>query len=113
MDNASANGVDLHFNSAYRSPQHQNALHNDPNAITPADHSLHSCGFAVDVNYSSLPNDAQREVVRNAATAAGLSWGGDFRQPDPPHFYMNPPIDRTTAIDNATQEFLRLTGSDQ
>lgn len=113
IDNASANGVDLHFNSAYRSPQHQNALHNDPNAITPADHSLHSCGFAVDVNYSSLPNDAQREVVRNAATAAGLSWGGDFRQPDPPHFYMNPPIDRTTAIDNATQEFLRLTGSDQ
>ncbi|MEG2568220.1 MAG: RHS repeat-associated core domain-containing protein, partial [Acinetobacter sp.] len=109
ITNASDNGVELHFNSAYRSPQHQADLHNDPNAITPADHSLHSCGFAVDVNYSVLSN-SQQEIIRKAATDAGLDWGGEFRRSDPPHFYIEPSIDRNTAIDNATQEYLRLTG---
>ena len=45
--NAQAHGVDLHFNSAFRTPEGQERLHHDPNAITPADHSLHSAGFAV------------------------------------------------------------------
>jgi RHS repeat-associated protein len=108
IGNAAANGVNLHFNSAYRTPQHQANLHNDPNAITPADHSLHSCGFAVDVNYSSLPM-AQRKIIRDAASAAGLSWGGSFHKPDPPHFYTEPTDSRNTAIQNATQDYLRLT----
>lgn len=34
----------------YRSPTVQAALHNDPSAITKVDQSLHSEGFAVDVN---------------------------------------------------------------
>jgi RHS repeat-associated protein len=107
--NASAHGVELHFNSAYRTPAHQAQLHNDPNAITPADQSLHSCGFAVDVNYSTLPA-AQQQIIREAAQSAGLSWGGAFRTPDPPHFFIEPSIDRATAIDNATRDYLRLTG---
>jgi len=77
--------------------------------LSPADHSLHSCGFAVDVNYSVLP-PAQQEIIRNAAQAAGLNWGGDFHTPDPPHFYIEPSIDRETAIQNASQQYLRLTG---
>lgn len=106
--NAAAHGVNLHFNSAYRTPEHQAALQNDPNAITPADHSLHSAGFAVDVNYSSLPAN-QRQIIRDAATAAGLSWGGNFQSADPPHFYADPPVDRGTAIANATQQYGELT----
>jgi hypothetical protein len=106
--NAAAHGVNLHFNSAYRTPEHQAALHNDPNAITPADNSLHSAGFAVDVNYSSLPAN-QRQIIRDAATAAGLQWGGDFRSADPPHFYADPPVDRGTAIANATRQYGELT----
>jgi hypothetical protein len=102
--NAAAHGVALHFNSAYRTPEHQAALHHDSNAVTPADQSLHSAGFAVDVNYSSLPAD-QREVIRNAAASAGLSWGGDFRTADPPHFYVEPPIDRAAAIANAARQY--------
>lgn len=105
---AEAHGVHLHFNSAYRTPEHQAALHNDPNAITPADHSLHSAGFAVDVNYSSLPV-AQREVIRNAAIAADLRWGGSFQSADPPHFYADPPIDREVAIANAARQYAELT----
>lgn len=102
------NGVHLHFNSAYRSPEHQAALHNDPNAITPADRSLHSCGFAVDVNYSSLPS-SQQKIIREAAASAGLDWGGNFRTQDPPHFYNDPRKNRDMLIHNATQEYLRLT----
>jgi len=105
--NAAANGVNLNFNSAYRTPEHQAALHNDPHAITPADQSLHSCGFAVDVNYSTL-STAQQKIIRDAASSAGLSWGGSFSTPDPPHFYMNPPADRSTAIQNATDEYQKL-----
>ncbi|ANC41165.1 hypothetical protein A6V27_12750 [Hafnia alvei] len=106
--NAEKNGVHLHFNSAYRSPEHQAALHNDPNAITPADRSLHSCGFAVDVNYSSLPS-SQQKIIREAAASAGLDWGGNFRTQDPPHFYNDPRKNRDMLIHNATQEYLRLT----
>ncbi|QIP54874.1 RHS repeat-associated core domain-containing protein [Hafnia alvei] len=106
--NAEKNGVHLHFNSAYRSPEHQSALHNDPNAITPADRSLHSCGFAVDVNYSSLPS-SQQKIIREAAASAGLDWGGNFRTQDPPHFYNDPRKNRDMLIHKATQEYLRLT----
>jgi type IV secretion system protein VirB6 len=102
--NAAARGVNLHFNSAFRTPDHQAALRNDPAAITPAETSLHSCGFAVDVNYSVLPI-SQQQIIREAAAAAGLSWGGDFRTPDPPHFFMEPPIDRATAVENATRQY--------
>jgi len=110
--NAQAHGVDLHFNSAFRTPEGQERLHHDPNAITPADHSLHSAGFAVDVNYSTV-TEAQREVIRTAAHDAGLSWGGDFQRHDPPHFYADPPIDRNAAIANATRQYNELTGHHQ
>ncbi|HXD35255.1 MAG TPA: XVIPCD domain-containing protein [Rhodanobacter sp.] len=107
--NAQAHGVSLHFNSAFRTPEHQERLHHDPNAITPATHSLHSAGFAVDMNYSTV-NEAQREIIRTAAHDAGLSWGGNFHRSDPPHFYADPPIDRNTAIANATRQYNELTG---
>ena len=107
--NAQAHGVSLHFNSAFRTPEHQERLHHDPNAITPATHSLHSAGFAVDVNYSTV-SEAQREIIRTAAHDAGLSWGGNFHRRDPPHFYADPPIDRNTAIANATRQYNELTG---
>lgn len=109
ISNAAANGVNLHFNSAYRTPAHQAALHNDPAAITPADTSLHSAGFAVDVNYSTL-STADQAVIRQAASDAGLSWGGSFHTPDPPHFYMDPPVDRATAVSNATQQYNQMNG---
>jgi uncharacterized protein RhaS with RHS repeats len=107
--NAIAQGVNLQFNSAYRTPDQQAALRNDPNAITPASQSLHSCGFAVDVNYSVLPT-RQQTIIRGAASAAGLNWGGNFTPPDPPHFYVEPSIPRATAIQNATLRYLLLSG---
>lgn len=109
IDEASKNGVTLKFNSAYRSPKYQKGLKGDPTAITPATNSLHSAGLAVDVNYASLSNirggltgDQQRTIIRNAASAAGLSWGGNFKTPDVPHFYIDPGTSRVDLINNAT-----------
>lgn len=112
---AHRHGVDLHFNSAYRSQAHQDGLRGQPEAIVPADRSLHSAGLAVDVQYTSLrdtPNGLtarqQRAVVRAAAAKAGLKWGGRFHRADPPHFYMEPAGKRQALIDAATRQVQAL-----
>lgn len=111
---AAGRGVALHFNSAYRCPARQTALRSDPTAITPAELSLHCCGFAVDVNFASLRDrdglsgDAQRRIIREAAQAAGMGWGGDFETPDPPHFYFDPGVDRRMLIAQAAAQFQAL-----
>ncbi|KAB8161366.1 hypothetical protein FKV24_019060, partial [Lysobacter maris] len=108
---AARQGVKIKFNSAFRAQDRQDSLRGDPSAITPARLSLHSAGFAVDVNYSSLRNipggltgDQQRTILRDAATKAGLSWGGNFRTPDPPHFFRDPGGDRSKLIDEASRQ---------
>ncbi|MEY4588852.1 MAG: hypothetical protein RL497_928 [Pseudomonadota bacterium] len=115
--NSSAKGVNLQFTSAYRSIEKQQSLKNDPKAITPATRSLHSAGFAVDVNYSGLKNqkgglsaDAQRAIIREAANAAGLSWGGNFKPKDDVHFYSDPG-NRDELIQSASQKYNDLTAS--
>lgn len=121
MESASGQGVALRFNSAYRDAVRQAGLRGDPNAITPARLSLHSAGLAVDVNYSSLRDipsgltgNQQRDVIRNTAADAGLSWGGSFRPSDPPHFYFDPLPggDRQTLIDEAASQVRALRNGD-
>jgi len=65
----------------------------------PAQNSPHKAGMALDVNvitsggslcnYDCLSNGNQRTFIR-AATAMGISWGGDLRSPDYVHFYHTP-----------------------
>lgn len=105
IEEAHKRGVDIRFNSAYRTPEQQERLHHDPTAITPATHSLHSAGFAVDVEGFMRMSTHAQKAVREAAEAAGLKWGGGFRQSDPVHFYAEPPVDRNMAIGNATKQF--------
>lgn len=64
------------------------------------------------MNYSTV-TEAQRDIIRTAAHDAGLSWGGNFQQHDPPHFYADPPVNRNTAIANATRQYNELTGHHQ
>jgi uncharacterized protein RhaS with RHS repeats len=86
----SASGINVSFSSAFRSTEHQGDL-NPSNATTPAPpgNSLHEAGYAVDINWSRL-NAQQRDTVVANASASGLSWGGNFRAPDPVHFFSDP-----------------------
>jgi RHS repeat-associated protein len=86
-----AAGIDVNFTEAFRTTAYQKGLAGNPNATTPAKagFSLHEAGFAVDISWKRL-TDAQQDTVLNNADAAGLDWGGDFRKPDPVHFYHDP-----------------------
>ena len=118
-DNRSAaQGVPLPFTSAYRTPDRQLELQSDPFARTPAGLSLHSAGFAVDVQFDSLGDtpggltgDQKRQIIVDTARGAGISWGGEFRPPDRPHFYVDPGGDRNILIDNATRRYCYLSGN--
>lgn len=101
-----ADGVNIQFQSAFRTTAAQQAL-NDKNSITPAQagSSLHEAGFAVDISWSSL-SPGQRSVVLRNAAALGIQWGGNFRapRPDPVHFFRDPG-NRRESIRNAQQRF--------
>ncbi|MDR0323327.1 MAG: M15 family metallopeptidase [Treponema sp.] len=108
IDNAKANGVDVIFVSGYRTPEEQALLRKNPRAITPAENSLHSCGFAVDITRDLWADKSKLDIVREAAEKAGLRWGGDFRKYDPPHFYADPPIERKQAIKCAEEQYNKI-----
>jgi RHS repeat-associated protein len=116
ISNAAKQGVSIQFTSAYRTPERQAMLRRSGRGITPAELSLHSAGFAVDVMYEDLRDipcgltkQEQRATIRQAAEDAALSWGGNFGTPDPVHFYHDPGTDRATLIDNATRRYQQWT----
>jgi RHS repeat-associated protein len=77
---------------AFRTPDDQAALRADPagtGATTPAENSLHSAGWAIDINYRTR-SAQDRASIRKAAAVAGLSWGGTFTKPDDVHFFIDP-----------------------
>jgi len=83
---------DLAVTQAFRTTAYQQKLRDDPSAYgatTPAQNSLHSAGWAIDINYRTR-SESDRESIRDAADAVGLSWGGDFSKPDTVHFFVDP-----------------------
>lgn len=50
-------------------------------------------------------------IIREAAAKAGLSWGGNFKDTDPPHFYKDPGTSRDTLIKNAMDSYKKLNGN--
>lgn len=52
--------------------------------------SAHAHGTAIDVNWDrngrGTPGDLPPELARSLAIKHGLTWGGDWRNPDPMHF---------------------------
>jgi RHS repeat-associated protein len=80
-------GIRLTFNEAFRSAEDQRRMSKNPRAITPAKpgNSWHEAGRAVDVNISRLPRDQQQRAIANARLI-DLQWGGNFKEPDRPHF---------------------------
>lgn len=65
--------------------------------FTPAEHSLHSAGLAVDVDFKNSGPET-RKVLLEAARNAGLNWGGSYR--DLNHFDYNPGGNPETLIRN-------------
>ncbi len=86
-----AAGIRVRFTEAFRTTAYQQGLRNNRHAITPAlaGSSLHEAGFAVDISWKSLTSE-QQNIVLNTANLADLDWGGNFRQPDPVHFFHDP-----------------------
>jgi len=104
---ASSDGVTIRFLSGYRTPAYQQYMRENGIGRTPATNSLHSAGLAVDVNLENVSDD-EFGIIRDAAEAAGLSWGGSFNDPDRPHFYYDPGGDRPALIAHFGSEVERL-----
>jgi RHS repeat-associated protein len=85
-------GINITFNEAFRTNEQQQKMLKNPNATTPASpgSSLHEAGFAVDVNWSRVPNKLRKNLIENARKS-GFHWGGNFTKPDPVHFYIEVP----------------------
>jgi hypothetical protein len=110
---ASDEGVDIYFNSALR----VTGVPVSGAVFAPAgDASLHNAGLAVDIRYDQLQDipdgltgDQQRQILRETATAAGLSWGGSFG--DTVHFFIDPyfaPGPNRMSLINTAQQALRF-----
>lgn len=91
--------IEPQFVSGYCDTTKQASLPKDPTATTPAKLSLHSTGQAVDIYLKGL-DEPTRMAILSAPSRAGLGWGGNFRAPDPNHFYFDPGGDRQQRIDN-------------
>jgi peptidoglycan hydrolase-like protein with peptidoglycan-binding domain len=99
-DAAKDAGVTLRINQSFR-------LHDVPPSgavVPPASKSQHLIGHALDLNIvdgtavnttAMFNNGSETENAKKfikAVKKAGLRWGGDFGNPDPPHFddFVNP-----------------------
>jgi hypothetical protein len=104
-------GHDISFTSAHRTQQEQDDLIKSGKGITPADQSLHSARWAVDIGGFDSFSESKKLAVRKAAERAGLSWGGTFTpKPDRIHFHVDPipGQDRTELIANFAEQIRRL-----
>jgi len=82
-------GIEPQINSGFRSVGDQTGLRKDGAGKNPVAKgtSLHQAGYAVDINGTG---DPQFKTIRRVMKKHGFSWGGYFKKPDPPHFFMNP-----------------------
>jgi hypothetical protein len=110
IQKAKGQSVTLRFSEGHRDQPAQDAVRRNPNSITPAQNSLHSAGRGVDIHDWDKMGGTSQGVVLNAAKDAGLSWGGDFRTPDRPHFYSDPGTDRRQLIDKFSRAVAAFRG---
>lgn len=105
-------GVPATFNEGFRTTEDQVSMNRNPSAITPAapGMSLHEAGRAFDLNWNDLTDNEQETLLQNAKEA-GFSWGGRFRSPDKPHFYIEVPGGleaRRAYVEGMKKEFRRM-----
>lgn len=123
IDRTRQAGIDVEFESGFRTTSGQTTLLDDPTATTPArpGNSLHEAGRAFDIklhprsaNGKRIANQELRRIVEQARQA-GFNWGGNFRTPDPGHFYIEVPegIEHRGPRIQRAQEYYRQRLEDQ
>ena len=77
-------GIIPTITSGFRTNADQQRMRNGGSGGNPvaAGYSHHQEGLAADFN----TQDGNFDATRNALTSEGLTWGGNFRRPDRPHF---------------------------
>jgi peptidoglycan L-alanyl-D-glutamate endopeptidase CwlK len=98
---AAKKGILIHVTSGYRSYEEQDDLY-EQGRSKPGDivtdarggYSSHNFGTAFDVTVfeGGQPKweGEEYKTVGQLGKQLGLSWGGDWRKPDEPHFYLKP-----------------------
>ena len=84
IQDLNSQGITPMITSGFRTGADQQRMRNGGSGGNPAakGYSHHQEGTAVDVN----TKDGNFGATKNAMTAQGLTWGGNFRAPDRPHF---------------------------
>jgi len=86
INSLNSHGIVPMINSGYRSPADQMRMRNGASGPNPAAVvSWHEVGMAVDINGTASANFP---TIISAMQAQGLTWGGTFMHPDPPHFQL-------------------------
>ena len=92
VQHARDRGVNVEFESAYRSQAYQDYIRKrqkETNVIfPPAEKSFHSAGLAVDIKNDLIRDPVTKQIMLDASEKAGLSWGGAYG--DHVHFDYRP-----------------------
>lgn len=68
--------------------------------------SQHAFGRAIDINWTrnarGTPGDINPDLARRLAQLHGFTWGGDWRNPDPMHFEIDPKWGGQVAASSST-----------
>lgn len=82
-----ARGVTPYITSGFRTAGDQARMRGGASGSNPAASvSNHQLGLSIDLN-TRTPDFP---TIRAVLTEAGLTWGGNFRSKDPPHFQLPP-----------------------
>ena len=90
-------GIQIEVTVGYRTQETQDKYVRM--GLTKAKASLHSAGWAIDINWNAFGSNELVEMsVITAAAMKGIDWGGYFPDPDVVHFYAEPSEKRATLI---------------
>ena len=82
-----AKGIRPYITSGFRTSGDQSRMRGGASGSNPAARvSNHQLGLSIDLNTRT----ADFPTIRATLTGAGLTWGGNWRSADPPHFQLPP-----------------------
>lgn len=96
-----ARGITPYITSGFRTSADQNRMRNGASGSNPAARtSLHQIGMAIDLNTMT----SSFATIKSVMQSHGLTWGGNFKTPDRPHFQLPPAGTKTDSAQAAACE---------